>query len=151
MSIPNQRWCGDDGILHLAKHRFQFLPESGVVGLDTGMRPILLTMLATSSFFAADIVAVTKQELPSLVKLYQELHANPELSMHESETAARIAKELRAAGLEVTEKVGGNGIVGVLKNGDGPQPLNRGEFDKKLGSPLTDEEWRTALALNAAD
>lgn len=49
--------------------------------------------------------------------------------MHEAETAARIAKELREAGLEVTEKVGGNGIVGVLKNGDGPVILVRTELD----------------------
>lgn len=93
------------------------------------MRPILLTLLATSSFFAADIAVATKQELPSLVKLYQELHANPELSMHEVETASHIAKELRAAGLEVTEKVGGNGIVGVLKNGDGPVIMIRTDLD----------------------
>ena len=93
------------------------------------MKPILLTLLATSSLFAADPASIAKQELPSLVSLYQELHANPELSMHEVETAARMAKELRAAGFEVTEKVGGNGLVGVLRNGDGPVIMVRTDLD----------------------
>jgi amidohydrolase len=78
---------------------------------------------------AADPASIAKEELPSLVKLYQELHANPELSLHETETSARIAEELRAAGLEVTEKVGGHGVVGILKNGDGPVVMVRTDLD----------------------
>lgn len=93
------------------------------------MKPIFLSLLATSSLLAADPATIAKQELPSLVALYQDLHANPELSLHEVETAARIAKELRAAGFEVTEKVGGHGIVGVLKNGDGPVIMVRTDLD----------------------
>ena len=68
-------------------------------------------------------------ELPSLVTLYQELHASPELSLHETETAARIAHELRAAGFEVTEQFGGHGVVGILKNGDGPVVMIRTDLD----------------------
>lgn len=93
------------------------------------MKTTLITLLATSSLFAADVASLTKAELPSLVALYKELHTNPELSLHEVETAARVAKELREAGLEVTEKVGGHGIVGVLKNGDGPVILVRTDLD----------------------
>ena len=93
------------------------------------MKPLFLSFLLTSSLFAADVASLTKQELPSLVALYQELHANPELSMHEVETAARVAKELREAGFEVTENVGGHGVVGVLKNGDGPVILVRTDLD----------------------
>jgi amidohydrolase len=93
------------------------------------MKPLLLSLLVTSSLAAADVASVVKQELPSLISLYKELHANPELSLHETETAVRIAKELRDAGLEVTEKVGGNGVVGVLKNGDGPVILVRTDLD----------------------
>ncbi len=93
------------------------------------MKPLFLSLLVTSSLAAADVSTVAKQELPSLVSLYQELHANPELSMHETETAARVARELRAAGLEVTENVGGHGIVGVLKNGDGPVIMVRTDLD----------------------
>jgi metal-dependent amidase/aminoacylase/carboxypeptidase family protein len=100
------------------------------------MKPIFLSLIATSSLFAADVASVTKQELPSLVALYQELHQNPELSLHEVETAVRIAKELREAGLEVTEKVGGNGLVGVLKNGEGPVILVRTDLD---GLPVKEQ------------
>ena len=93
------------------------------------MKPLLLSLLVWSSLAAADLKSVVEQELPSLVNLYQELHSNPELSLHETETAARIAKGLREAGLEVTENVGGHGVVGVLKNGDGPVILVRTDLD----------------------
>jgi hippurate hydrolase len=61
--------------------------------------------------------------------LYKHFHAHPELSLQEKETAARLARELRAAGLEVTEQVGGHGIVAVLKNGDGPTIMVRADMD----------------------
>jgi amidohydrolase len=93
------------------------------------MKTLLASLLAISPIFAADVASLTKTELPSLVSLYKVLHANPELSLHEVETAALMAKELRAAGLEVTEKVGGHGIVGVLKNGEGPVILVRTDLD----------------------
>lgn len=101
------------------------------------MKPLLLSLLATSSLFAADLDSAVKQELSSLVKLYQELHANPELSLHEVETSARVAKELRDAGLEVTENVGGHGIVGVLKNGEGPVIMVRTDMDALPVKELT--------------
>jgi hippurate hydrolase len=66
---------------------------------------------------------------PSLDKLYQDLHRTPELSLHEEKTAAKLAAQLRALGFEVTEKVGGTGIVGVLRNGKGPTVLLRTELD----------------------
>lgn len=75
-------------------------------------------------------------EAADLVKLYQHLHANPELSLQETKTAARIADELRKAGFEVTEKVGGTGVVGVLKNGPGPTVLLRTDMD---GLPVTEQ------------
>ena len=68
-------------------------------------------------------------EIKDLVALYQHLHANPELSLMEVKTAARLADEMRKAGCEVTEKVGGNGIVAVLKNGPGPVVLVRTDLD----------------------
>jgi len=71
-----------------------------------------------------------------LVQLYQEFHARPELSFEEVETAARVAKELRAAGLDVTEKVGRLGIVGLLKNGAGPTVMIRCDLD---GLPVTEQ------------
>ncbi len=93
------------------------------------MKLSLFILSLAAPVLAADVASLTKQELPSLVALYKELHANPELSLNEVETAARVAKELREIGLEVTEKVGGHGIVGVLKNGDGPVILVRTDLD----------------------
>ena len=75
-------------------------------------------------------------ELPSLVSLYKHFHANPELSFMEAETAKRLAAELRDAGLKVTTGVGGHGLVGVLKNGDGPTLLIRTDLD---GLPVQEE------------
>jgi len=66
---------------------------------------------------------------PSLDALYQDLHRNPELSNHEEKTAAKMAARLRQLGFEVTEHVGGNGVVGVLRNGSGPTVLVRTDMD----------------------
>lgn len=60
---------------------------------------------------------------------YKTCHANPELSRHEKESADRLAKIFKAAGIEVTQNIGGHGVVGVLRNGDGPTVLIRGDMD----------------------
>ena len=60
---------------------------------------------------------------------YIDLHQNPELSLMEVKTAAKMAKALKELGFEVTEKVGGHGVVGVLKNGDGPTIMLRTDMD----------------------
>jgi len=64
-----------------------------------------------------------------LESLYEHFHANPELSFVESKTAARMAKELSALGYDVTENVGGTGVVAVLKNGEGPTVMMRADMD----------------------
>jgi len=76
------------------------------------------------------------QELPSLEALYQELHRKPELSFQEAETGLRIAAELEKAGLTVTRRVGGHGVVGVLTNGPGPVILLRSDLD---GLPVREQ------------
>jgi amidohydrolase len=76
-------------------------------------------------------------ELPSLLGIYKDIHSHPELSGHEERTAVLVAKELRAAGCQVTEHLGkyensqlkGYGVVGVMKNGDGPTVLVRTDLD----------------------
>lgn len=64
-----------------------------------------------------------------LAPLFLDFHANPELSFLENRTAAKMAAELRAAGLEVTTGIGKTGVVGILKNGDGPLILLRADMD----------------------
>ncbi len=72
-----------------------------------------------------------------MLGIYKNIHSHPELSGHEERTAALVAKELRAAGCQVTEHVGkyensklkAYGVVGVMKNGDGPTVLVRTDTD----------------------
>lgn len=70
-----------------------------------------------------------QEDLAYLKPLYTYLHEHPELSHLEERTATRVADELRKAGYDVTEKVGGHGVVGVLKNGAGPVVLLRTDLD----------------------
>ncbi len=77
---------------------------------------------------------------PQVQTLYVDLHEHPELSLHEVNTAAKVAGKLRALGYEVTEKVGGTGVVGILRNGAGPTVMLRTELDalpveEKTGLP----------------
>ncbi|MEM6512251.1 MAG: amidohydrolase [Pseudomonadota bacterium] len=61
--------------------------------------------------------------------LFDHFHRNPELSLFETRTAARMAQELRLAGFDVTEDVGGTGVVAMLENGDGPLVMMRADMD----------------------
>src|ERR1700736_6487012 len=79
----------------------------------------------TRSGAAAEVQAT----YPRSEALYLDLHRHPELSFHETETAAKLANELRQLGYEVTTGVGRVGVVGVLKNGAGPTVLLRTELD----------------------
>ncbi|MCH7527865.1 MAG: M20/M25/M40 family metallo-hydrolase, partial [Planctomycetes bacterium] len=69
------------------------------------------------------------RSLPGLVKSYKHLHAHPELSLEEQRTAALLADGLASSGYVVTTGVGGTGVVGVLRNGEGPTLLIRGDMD----------------------
>ncbi|WP_019026506.1 amidohydrolase [Colwellia piezophila] len=72
---------------------------------------------------------LVKAVMPELMMLYKDLHQSPELSSVEFNTAKILAKKARALGFEVTEKVGGTGVVAVLKNGKGPTVLIRADMD----------------------
>jgi amidohydrolase len=85
---------------------------------------------------AEDPASWAKAHLSELVGLYRHFHAHPELSFQEHETAARVAKELRAAGIDVTEGVAKTGVVGILKNGAGPTVLVRTDLD---ALPVTEQ------------
>ena len=67
--------------------------------------------------------------LPGLRDLYEDLHRHPELSFAEHRTAAILADRLRELGCEVTDGVGGTGVVGILRNGSGPTVLLRADID----------------------
>jgi len=99
---------------------------------------LLLSALPAVSLFAQQTPqSLADAELPSLLAIYKDIHAHPELSMHEERSAAIVAKELKAAGYQVTERVGKYdkasvtcfGVVGVMKNGAGPIVLVRTDLD----------------------
>lgn len=114
-----------------------------------GRRP-MLAMLAIAlagapaplAAQAPDYAAAIRADYDrDLAALWDHFHRNPELSFREFRTAARMAQELRRIpGIVVTEKVGGTGVVGVLRNGDGPVVLVRADMD---GLPV---EERSGLA-----
>lgn len=77
-------------------------------------------------------------EIGSLVETYKHLHSHPELSLQEEKTSALLAKELSKLGFDVTPKVGGHGIVGILRNGTGPTVLVRADMDALPVTEKTD-------------
>ena len=117
----------------------------------TELAGILLMVFAFSvadRVMAKNLDELIQAELPSLAALYKQFHAAPELSCLEKETSAELARQLRAAGFEVTYPVGRYsdstrvcyGVVAVMKNGSGPTVLVRGDMDalplqEKTGLP----------------
>ena len=106
------------------------------------IRPKLLLLAALSAVAPAQAPASKEIEAvyPDAHALYLDLHQNPELSAHETQTAAKLAARLRSAGYDVTEHVGGTGVVALLRNGAGPTIMLRTELDalpveEKTGLP----------------
>jgi hippurate hydrolase len=85
---------------------------------------------------SADPQAWAQQNVPELVTLYRYLHRHPELSFHEKETAALLAQMWQSLGATVSTDIGGHGIVGLLKNGDGATVMLRCDLD---GLPVVEE------------
>ncbi|MCH7631155.1 MAG: hypothetical protein IIC07_04615, partial [Proteobacteria bacterium] len=88
-----------------------------------------LILMSTTALANEALYQAIDEDYAYLEELYLYLHQNPELSYQEEQTMARIAGELRGLGFEVTENVGGFGLVGVLENGDGPTVLIRTDLD----------------------
>ncbi|MBL4800342.1 MAG: amidohydrolase [Emcibacter sp.] len=88
------------------------------------------TMMMSSAYGLEPIqTAVDKDYESHLSDLFVYFHQNPELSLQEHNTAARLAQELKAEGFEVTTGVGGTGVVALLKNGEGPLVMMRADMD----------------------
>jgi hippurate hydrolase len=90
---------------------------------------LLLANAMSAPAAAQDLHQSIGQDMPSLMTLSRDLHANPELSMQETRSAARMAEEARRAGFTVTTGVGGTGVVAVMANGPGPVLLLRADMD----------------------
>ncbi len=83
--------------------------------------------------------------LPQLLEDYRWLHTHPEVSFQEEETAKFVAKQWREAGFTVTEKVGGHGVVAILKNGEGKTVMLRTDLDalpvpEQTGLPFASQQ-----------
>jgi hippurate hydrolase len=111
----------------------------------TRLKFLVFTLLLTS---ASAQTATHSKEVdlvyPDAHALYLAIHQNPELSSHETQTAAKLAAKLRSLGYDVTEHVGGTGIVAILKNGAGPTVMLRTELDalpveEKTGLPYASQ------------
>ncbi|HEY5713380.1 MAG TPA: amidohydrolase [Allosphingosinicella sp.] len=97
---------------------------------------LLLASVMSSPAAAQDLRGAIGRDMPNLMTLYRDLHANPELSMQETRSAARMADEARRAGFTVTTGVGGTGVVAVMANGPGPVLLLRADMD---GLPVEEQ------------
>jgi hippurate hydrolase len=106
------------------------------------MKPLVILVLSIfsgPSLFAQEhpVEKIAQGELPSLLAIYKDIHSHPELSTREEKTSALVAKELRAAGCDVTENFGKYdnpnlkcyGVVGIMKNGTGPTVMVRTDLD----------------------
>jgi len=126
------------------------------------MKIASLSALSLSVLFELSALAqqtpqsLADAELPSLLTIYKDIHSHPELSTKEQRSSAIVAKELRAAGCEVTENFGTYdnpswkcyGVVGVMKNGDGPTVLVRTDMDalpvqEQTGAPYASKVTMT--------
>ena len=107
-----------------------------------------------------DVRDSVDKEFSNLLKLYQHLHANPEISFQEEKTGLRLGAEMKKLGFEVTQNVGGFGVVCVLKNGKGPTVLVRTDTDalpvkEATGLPFastrttTDDSGKTVPTMHA--
>jgi hippurate hydrolase len=93
-------------------------------------------LLASAPASAQALREAVAKDMPSLLNLYRDLHANPELSMQEVKTAAKLAAEAKRLGFEVTTGVGKTGVVAVMKNGPGPVVMLRADMD---GLPVVEQ------------
>ena len=100
--------------------------------LWTSAAALALAMPAAAQTLGSDV----EKQMPSLMAIYKDLHANPELSFMEVRSAGILAAEARKLGFKVTEKVGGTGVVAVMENGPGPVVMVRADMD---GLPVTEQ------------
>lgn len=100
-----------------------------------GFAKKLAAILAGATLLSTTLMS-TAAHAEDLNKLYRYLHANPELSLMETKTAALLAGKLKDMGYDVTEKVGGTGVVAIMKNGDGPTVMIRADMD---GLPVKEQ------------
>lgn len=96
----------------------------------------LAVALASTPVRADPLGQAVAADMPSLIAIYRDLHAHPELSFKEGRSAAIMAAEAKKAGFAVTTGIGGTGVVAVMKNGPGPVLMLRADMD---ALPVTEQ------------
>ncbi len=110
---------------------------------------MIAAMTLPTAATAQTLAEAVRADMPALMEVYRDLHANPELSMQEERTPALLAKEMRELGFAVTEQVGETGVVAVMKNGPGPVMMLRADMDalpvvEQTGLPFASKVRTTA-------
>jgi hippurate hydrolase len=100
---------------------------------------------------ASAVFAGIGKLLPDLETLYKDVHAHPELSMQETRTAGIAADRLEKAGYEVTTGVGKTGVVGLLRNGEGPVLMLRADMDGLPIAETTSLPYASKITATDAD
>jgi amidohydrolase len=111
------------------------MKETGSMSKPLALFTALAFASATPAIAQSEFAAIDA-DMPSLMAIYRDLHANPELSLEEVRSSSIMAAEAKKAGFTVTTGVGGTGVVAVLKNGPGKTVLIRADMD---ALPLTEK------------
>ena len=90
---------------------------------------ILFTGFMVHAQVAKQVHQMAYNDSLRLVEIFKDIHQNPELGFMEIRTADIIAKELKALGYEVITGIGKTGVIGILKNGNGPVVMYRADMD----------------------
>ncbi|HLI58494.1 MAG TPA: M20 family metallopeptidase [Solirubrobacteraceae bacterium] len=105
----------------------------------------------SSESASGTVVQGLEDVIDELESLYRDVHSHPELSMQETRTAAIAAERLTAAGYEVTTGIGNTGVVGILRNGDGPTVMLRADMDALPVREATGLPYASEITATDAD
>jgi hippurate hydrolase len=117
----------------------------------TAMAAAMPAHAALPADLATQARAAIVADTPRLTAMFKDIHQNPELGFMETRTAAIVARELKALGFTVTTGIGGTGVVGVLKNGDGPVVMYRADMDANAVEEATGLPWASKVRVKRAD
>ena len=129
-----------ESLAHASDFRNSTLASLAVTIMKTVCSALLLVLTLSLSILAQSPAglreAIDADYASHLWPLFDHWHRNPELSLMETKTADRLAKELRDAGFKVREGVGGTGVVAIMENGPGPMVMMRADMD---GLPIEEK------------
>ncbi|APY07818.1 amidohydrolase [Winogradskyella sp. J14-2] len=109
------------------------------------------SMLLTAQINSEVISEAVEKNNEKFVKIFKEIHQNPELGFSEVKTAAIVAKELKSYGYKVTEGIAKTGVAGVMKNGEGPIVMYRADMDANAVKELTDLPYKSTVIAKKED